>query len=123
MSTETTTALKSKRTRQAVVLSNKMDKTAVVEVTRRVRHPKYKNLPGVLIAPRPLGISYSLRHTWASSSPLDHRAGHAAALPSVVHVLPGDLWLLYEEAAREAGVHHEFELHQPRLENGVRRGH
>ena len=42
MSTETTTALKSKRTRQAVVLSNKMDKTAVVEVTRRVRHPKYK---------------------------------------------------------------------------------
>ena len=42
MSTETTTALKSKRTRQAVVLSNKMYKTAVVEVTRRVRHPKYK---------------------------------------------------------------------------------
>ena len=42
MSTETTTALKSKRTRQAVVLTNKMDKTAVVEVTRRVRHPKYK---------------------------------------------------------------------------------
>ena len=31
-----------KRTRRAVVLKNKMDKSAVVEVTRRVRHPKYK---------------------------------------------------------------------------------
>lgn len=41
MSTEET-ILKSKRTRQAVVLKNAMDKTAVVEVTRRVRHPKYK---------------------------------------------------------------------------------
>ena len=43
MSTEET-ILKSKRTRQAVVLKNAMDKTAVVEVTRRVRHPKYKKL-------------------------------------------------------------------------------
>ncbi len=40
MSEEKKTA--AKRTRRAVVLKNKMDKTAVVEVTRRVRHPKYK---------------------------------------------------------------------------------
>jgi small subunit ribosomal protein S17 len=40
MSEESKTA--AKRTRRAVVLKNKMDKTAVVEVTRRVRHPKYK---------------------------------------------------------------------------------
>ncbi len=40
MSEEKQTA--AKRTRRAVVLKNKMDKTAVVEVTRRVRHPKYK---------------------------------------------------------------------------------
>ena len=31
-----------KRTRRAAVLKNKMDKSAVFEVTRRVRHPKYK---------------------------------------------------------------------------------
>ena len=31
-----------KRTRVAVVLKNAMEKTVVVEVTRRVRHPKYK---------------------------------------------------------------------------------
>ena len=30
-----------KRTRKAVVLKNKMDKTAIVEVTRRFRHRKY----------------------------------------------------------------------------------
>ena len=28
--------------RRGVVVSNKMDKTVVVEVTRRVAHPKYK---------------------------------------------------------------------------------
>lgn len=27
--------------RQGIVIKNKMDKTVVVEVTRRVRHPKY----------------------------------------------------------------------------------
>mgnify|MGYP003956504869 FL=1 len=32
----------SKRTRRAVVTSNKMDKTVIVEVVRRFRHPKYK---------------------------------------------------------------------------------
>jgi len=32
----------SKRTRRAVVKSNKMDQTVIVEVTRRFRHPKYK---------------------------------------------------------------------------------
>jgi small subunit ribosomal protein S17 len=30
-----------KKTRQGVVLKNKMDKTVVVEVTRRFRHRKY----------------------------------------------------------------------------------
>ena len=34
--------LASKRTRRAVVASNKMDKTVIVEVVRRFRHPKYK---------------------------------------------------------------------------------
>lgn len=34
--------LASKRTRRAVVTSNKMDKTVVVEVVRKFRHPKYK---------------------------------------------------------------------------------
>ena len=34
--------LASKRTRRAVVTSNKMDKTVIVEVVRRFRHPKYK---------------------------------------------------------------------------------
>lgn len=29
------------KTRQGVVLKNKMDKTVVVEVTRRVQHPRY----------------------------------------------------------------------------------
>lgn len=32
---------KTTRLRQGVVVKNKMDKTVVVEVTRRVRHPKY----------------------------------------------------------------------------------
>ena len=30
-----------RKVREGVVVSNKMDKTAVVEVTDRVRHPKY----------------------------------------------------------------------------------
>ena len=34
-------AKKSARERQGVVLKNKMDKTVVVEVVRRFRHPKY----------------------------------------------------------------------------------
>ena len=45
MSTETTeTAVKeaSTRLRQGVVIKNRMDKSVVVEITRRVRHPKYK---------------------------------------------------------------------------------
>lgn len=33
---------KSVKTRRGVVTKDKMDKTVVVEVTRRVRHPKYK---------------------------------------------------------------------------------
>ena len=33
--------MSSKKTRQGVVLKNKMDKTVVVEVTRRYRHAKY----------------------------------------------------------------------------------
>jgi len=32
---------KSIKTRRGVVLSNKMDKTVVVEITRRYQHPKY----------------------------------------------------------------------------------
>ena len=39
MSTEATKA--SIKTRQGVVTSDKMDKTVVVEVVRRFRHPKY----------------------------------------------------------------------------------
>lgn len=31
-----------RRTLQGVVVSDKMDKTVVVQVTRRYRHPKYK---------------------------------------------------------------------------------
>jgi small subunit ribosomal protein S17 len=39
MTTETT---QSKKTLKGIVLSNKMDKTAVVAVTRFVKHSKYK---------------------------------------------------------------------------------
>ena len=33
-----------KRTREGFVLSNKMNKTLIVEVTRRVRHPQFKKV-------------------------------------------------------------------------------
>ena len=36
------TEVASKRVRRGVVLKDKMEKTVVVEVTRRFRHPKYK---------------------------------------------------------------------------------
>jgi small subunit ribosomal protein S17 len=36
------TATKLARVRQGVVIKNKMDKTVVVEVSRRMLHPKYK---------------------------------------------------------------------------------
>ena len=40
--TETTETTRGRaKTRQGVVLKNKMDKTVVVEVVRRFRHPKY----------------------------------------------------------------------------------
>ena len=43
--TETETAAaaerKNRKTREGLVVSNKMDKTAVVAVVERVRHPKY----------------------------------------------------------------------------------
>ena len=38
---EQATAKPQAKTRQGVVLKNKMDKTVVVEVVRRLRHPKY----------------------------------------------------------------------------------
>ena len=41
MSEETVAKSASRRVRQGVVLKNKMDKTVVVEVTRRFRHAKY----------------------------------------------------------------------------------
>jgi len=42
MSDETTTLARPRaKTREGVVVSNKMDKTAVVSVARRVRHGKY----------------------------------------------------------------------------------
>jgi small subunit ribosomal protein S17 len=37
----TTTERSARKTRVGVVVSNKMDKTAVVAVVERVRHPKY----------------------------------------------------------------------------------
>lgn len=40
MSTENKSA-GDRRERRGVVIRNKMDKTVIVEVTRRVRHPKY----------------------------------------------------------------------------------
>jgi small subunit ribosomal protein S17 len=36
-----TTERKNRKTREGLVVSNKMDKTAVVAVIERVRHPKY----------------------------------------------------------------------------------
>ena len=36
------TTNKAVKQRQGVVIKNRMDKTVVVEVTRRVRHPKYQ---------------------------------------------------------------------------------
>lgn len=42
MTTESPERAKSVKTRRGVVTKNKMDKTVVVEVTRRVRHPKYQ---------------------------------------------------------------------------------
>ena len=42
MSTETeNTARSARKVREGLVVSNKMDKTAVVAVVERVRHPKY----------------------------------------------------------------------------------
>ncbi len=42
MKATTTTTEAAKKTLKGKVLSNKMDKTAVVAVTRFVKHPKYK---------------------------------------------------------------------------------
>ena len=39
--TETTAARSNRKVREGLVVSNKMDKTAVVAVIERVRHPKY----------------------------------------------------------------------------------
>jgi small subunit ribosomal protein S17 len=39
--TATTTERAARKVRDGVVVSNKMDKTAVVAVVERVRHPKY----------------------------------------------------------------------------------
>jgi len=41
MADETTTDRTARKVREGVVVSNKMDKTAVVAVVERVRHPKY----------------------------------------------------------------------------------
>ncbi len=38
---ETTEKRNARKTREGLVVSNKMDKTAVVAVVERVRHPKY----------------------------------------------------------------------------------
>lgn len=40
--TESTTARNRRKTRQGLVLSNKMDKTVVVGVRRQVQHPLYR---------------------------------------------------------------------------------
>jgi len=40
-STESTEQRSARKTREGVVVSNKMEKTAVVAVVERVRHPKY----------------------------------------------------------------------------------
>ncbi len=39
--TEATTRPNARKTREGIVVSNKMDKTAVVEATDRVRHRRY----------------------------------------------------------------------------------
>ncbi len=39
---EAAQAKKNRKVREGIVVSNKMDKTAVVAVTRRSRHPQYK---------------------------------------------------------------------------------
>ncbi len=39
---ENTEAVRRRRTLQGVVVSDKMDKTVVVKVTRQVMHPRYK---------------------------------------------------------------------------------
>jgi len=39
--TESTTRVNRRKTREGLVVSNKMDKTAVVAVVERVRHPRY----------------------------------------------------------------------------------
>ena len=41
MSEETTETRAARKDREGIVTSDKMDKTAVVTVTERVRHPKY----------------------------------------------------------------------------------
>ncbi len=41
MSDETETERNARKVREGVVTSNKMDRTAVVTVVERVRHPKY----------------------------------------------------------------------------------
>lgn len=40
-STEETTERSTRKVREGIVTSDKMDRTAVVTVTERVRHPKY----------------------------------------------------------------------------------
>lgn len=41
MANDTTTERNTRKVREGIVYSNKMDKTAIVEVTRRSRHPQY----------------------------------------------------------------------------------
>lgn len=41
MTVETVTERNARKVREGVVVSNKMDKTAVIAVVERVRHPKY----------------------------------------------------------------------------------
>ncbi|MBM3729263.1 MAG: 30S ribosomal protein S17 [Actinobacteria bacterium] len=41
MSEQTTQERNARKVREGVVVSNKMDKTAVIAVVERVRHPKY----------------------------------------------------------------------------------
>tara|TARA_Y100001968_G_scaffold250977_1_gene236119 strand:+ start:289 stop:564 length:276 start_codon:yes stop_codon:yes gene_type:complete len=42
MTTETETVRRNKRSLQGLVVSDKMDKTIVVRVTRQVKHPRYR---------------------------------------------------------------------------------
>ncbi len=41
MTVETVAERNARKVREGVVVSNKMDKTAVIAVVERVRHPKY----------------------------------------------------------------------------------